>query len=62
MNDIDVFIAKAFDGFLSDPPDTEFQRGYLAALINVASEGLGWDDTDHRLVVARKILDQARSA
>jgi hypothetical protein len=27
--------------FLLSPPDTDFQRGYLAALLNVAEEALG---------------------
>jgi hypothetical protein len=36
-------VAQALEGFIHDPPDTEFQRGYLAALITLAKDDLGED-------------------
>ena len=36
-----TYIKGNVEPFLRDPPDTEFQRGYLAALLNVADEALG---------------------
>ena len=36
-----TYIKSGVDGFLTDPPDTDFQRGYLAALLGVAEEALG---------------------
>lgn len=41
-------------GFVSDPPDSDFQRGYLEALIVFAREGLGIRNDDP--VLQRAIL------
>lgn len=38
---IDEFVLGQIAGFLGDPPDNDFQEGYLAALVNIAGEGLG---------------------
>ena len=35
------YIKSNVEPFLLSPPDTDFQRGYLAALLNVAEEALG---------------------
>jgi hypothetical protein len=40
-DNIYTYIKGNVELFLSDPPDTEFQQGYLAALLNVAQEALG---------------------
>ena len=36
-----TYIKGNVEPFLRYPPDTEFQRDYLAALLNVAEEALG---------------------
>ena len=36
-----TYIKSNVEPFLLDPPDTDFLRGYLAALLNVADEALG---------------------
>ena len=36
-----TYIKSSVDDFLLDPPDSDFQRGYLAALLGVAEEALG---------------------
>jgi hypothetical protein len=35
------YLLKQIDGFISNPPDTDFQRGYLAAVLDTYEEGLG---------------------
>ena len=35
------YIKSSVAAYLQDPPDTEFQRGYLAALLVLAEEALG---------------------
>lgn len=46
------YLAAAIEGFLGDPPDTDYQRGYLSALIDVYREGINGDMTDARVVAA----------
>ena len=43
------YIEQAFNGFLVDPADSDFQRGYLAALLTLYREGLGKGAGDDRL-------------
>lgn len=35
------YVMIALAGFVGDPPDSDFQSGYLAALKAVATEGMG---------------------
>lgn len=49
------FILRAVEGFLGDPPDSDFQRGYLAALVNIYRESMGRGDTDARVIAAGKL-------
>ena len=49
------YLMSSIEGFLGDPPDTEFQRGYLAALITVYREGLRRDG-DVRIAAAEALL------
>lgn len=43
------YIQQALAGFINDPADSDFQRGYLAALLTVYQEGLGKGLGDDRL-------------
>ncbi len=43
------YIEQGLAGFLGDPPDSDYQRGYLAALLTIYGEGLGKGDGDDRL-------------
>jgi len=52
------YLIRAIEGFLSDPPDTEHQRGYLAALIAVYLEGIGRGATDARILAGQKLLER----
>lgn len=49
------YLVNALEGFINDPPDSPFQRGYLAALIAVYKEGLGKGTDDIRLAVVEKL-------
>ena len=50
------WLVRAIEGFLNDPPDSDHQRGYLAALLCVYQEGLGLGKTDERMIVAQRLL------
>lgn len=52
------YIARALGGFLNDPPDSDFQRGFLSALLVIYREGLGKGEGDDRL----KLLDRMAEA
>ena len=50
------YLMEAITGFLNDPPDSLYQQGYWAALINVYDEGLILKG-DARVEAARKLVD-----
>lgn len=50
------WLIRAIEGFLIDPPDRDYQRGYLAALVCAYREGLGRGATDARLAAAERLL------
>lgn len=50
------YIVAAIEGFLGDPPDSDFQRGYLAALLTVYREGIGRGDADARVIAAEGLI------
>lgn len=52
------YIALALAGFLDDPADSDYQRGYLAVLLTLYREGLGKGADDDRL----KLLDAMTAA
>ncbi len=43
--DSKAYIEKAIRGFIADPPDTDYQRGYLAALLVVYREAMDGDES-----------------
>lgn len=52
------YLEQALMGFLGDPPDSDFQRGFLSALLIVYQEGLGKGGQDDRI----KLLDSMTQA
>lgn len=52
------YLERAMFGFLGDPADSDYQRGFLAALLVVYREGLGKGATDDRL----RLLDEMTEA
>lgn len=49
------YIEQALSGFINDPADSDFQRGYLAALLTIYEEGLGKGAGDDRLSLLHKM-------
>jgi hypothetical protein len=47
------YIDGIFAGYLGDPADSDFQRGFLAAALVIYREGIGAGATDDRM----KLLD-----
>lgn len=45
------YVSQALWGFMNDPPDSDYQRGFLAALLVVYREGLGKGADEGRLDV-----------
>ena len=41
---IETYVEDAIDRFISDPPDTDFKRGYFEALIAIYRDGMGRND------------------
>ena len=54
-----TYIKSGVDDFLLEPPDTEFQRGYLAALLGVAEEALGLHLGKSPFMEAQKLCSPA---
>jgi hypothetical protein len=52
------YLVQTIEGFLNDPPDTPFQRGYLAAVVCVYREGLGRGIADARLIAAQRLIQE----
>jgi hypothetical protein len=51
------YIEQALIGFLNDPADSDYQRGYLAALLAIYDEGMNRGVGDGRLPL---LLQMAR--
>ena len=67
LSDAEQYIREAIDLFLKDPPDTDFQRGYLCALVNVALEGFelpieGDLDVAHQMTLRVALTENAGAA
>lgn len=45
------YIERAFTGYLADPADSDFQQGYLSALLDLYREGLGKGANDDRIAL-----------
>lgn len=52
------YLNGVFAGYLKDPADSAYQRGFLAAALIIYREGLGLGSDDDRL----KLLDAQVSA
>jgi hypothetical protein len=53
---IEPFLIRLIELFLIDPPDSDYQRGYLAALIITYREGLKREAPDSLLQDAERLL------
>lgn len=52
------YIERAFAGFLGDPPDSDYQRGFLTALLTLYQEGLGKGNEDARVALLNDMVKQ----
>lgn len=50
------YLDKCIEGFIADPPDSEYQCGFLAALLALYREGLNFWSDDARLIKCEEIL------
>lgn len=48
---------RMLQGFVDDPPDSEYQHGFLAALLMFGNEVMGIEWNDPLLLQANTILD-----
>lgn len=56
-----TYIERAVEGFLKDPPDSDYQAGYLAALLAVWEEAIG-SKGDARHEAASRLLKRTVKA
>lgn len=53
---------RMLQGFVDDPPDSEYQEGFLAALAMFANEVMGFEWNDPMLMKAMAVFDDATPA
>jgi len=41
LGNVQKYVRSSVETFLADPPDSEFQAGFLSALLAIAKEALG---------------------
>lgn len=51
------YIEESFNLFLMDPPDSDYQRGFLASLLVIYREGLGKGAGDDRLTLLDRMVE-----
>lgn len=51
------YILGGLIGFLGDPPDSDYQRGFLGALLIIYKEGLGKGVGDDRLALPERMCE-----
>jgi hypothetical protein len=56
------YMRNALDSFAKDPPDTDFQEGYLAALMVFANEAMGFAWNDPALAKCENLSTKAAVA
>jgi len=49
---VEEYVRNCLQGFIQDPPDSEFQQGFRAACLVIAEEGLGIDWMDPQMLLA----------
>lgn len=50
------FVERQIEAFISDPPDSEFQYGFLSALLMLWREGMRGEAGDARIILADRML------
>jgi hypothetical protein len=57
--EIDKKLKTALDSFCKDPPNDDYQRGYMSALMEVAKNYLYWPEDHLVLTEARKVYNKS---
>lgn len=50
------YLEGALNGYLGDPADSDYQRGFLAACLAIYKEGLGKGVSDDRIALLERQL------
>lgn len=53
MTEYETYLIEAITSYFTNPPDTQFQRGYLAALIAVLTEA------DENVAIPANLIERA---
>ncbi len=56
MTEAEAMMRQALDLFAIDPPDSDFQKGYLCALMIFAKEALGFASNDPALAQCENLF------
>lgn len=59
MTEAETYMRNALEAFVNDPPDNDFQDGYLEALIIFATDGLGIPSRDELILRAMNCTPNA---
>jgi hypothetical protein len=53
---VEEYVKGSVEAFLNDPPDTDYQRGFLAAMLVLAKEALGLRTDLHPFAKAKELV------
>lgn len=62
MEAAEIMMRQALELFAKDPPDTDFQEGYLCALMVFANEAMGFAWNDPSLAQCENLSTKASAA
>jgi hypothetical protein len=60
-NTVEGYVTSSVQAFLRDPPDNDYQRGFLGAMLIVASEALGLRQDASPFAEAQKLMRKRRA-
>jgi hypothetical protein len=52
---IETYLREAMERFITDPPDDEYQQGFLGALMVIYEEALGMPKDSNILVAVKEL-------
>ncbi|RYF08826.1 MAG: hypothetical protein EOO77_24880 [Oxalobacteraceae bacterium] len=50
------YVVQSIESFLTDPPDSDFHRGFLSAMLIVYTDSLGAPKDDPLVVAAEAVM------
>ena len=54
-NSVAEYVTRSVQSFLGDPPDNEYQHGFLSAMLAIAKEALGMPQDTYPFAEAEKL-------